>query len=162
MRNNSGISSRRITRRLSAAFRAAVTCARASSRSALGYVRPGVTGSGRWPVAASRLAILATLGCAIAASGCTPGSALDPTSAAAAAPASSDPPTCRLDRALLTPQLAPDCGFGRSDLKTLDPDQWARLKLEYELKCYKEAEKVARQRLRQLQVAESCEAPPAR
>jgi hypothetical protein len=54
---------------------------------------------------------------------------------------------------------APDCGFGRADLKTLDPDQWARLKLEYELSCYKEAEKTARKRLRLLQAAAKCEAP---
>lgn len=50
----------------------------------------------------------------------------------------------------------------RSDLKTLDPDQWARLKLEYELKCYKEAERVARQRLQQLQAEKRCDASWAR
>jgi hypothetical protein len=63
---------------------------------------------------------------------------------------------------LLAPQPAPDCGFGRADLKTVDPDQWAHLKLEYELKCYREAEKTTRQRLRQLQAAAKCEASPAR
>jgi hypothetical protein len=63
---------------------------------------------------------------------------------------------------LLAPQAAPDCGFGRADLKTVDPDQWARLKLEYELSCYKEAEKTARKRLRQLQAATKCEALPSR
>jgi len=60
---------------------------------------------------------------------------------------------------LLAPQPAPDCGFGRANLRTLDPDQWARLKLEYELKCYKDAEKTARNRLRLLQAA--CEVKPA-
>jgi len=63
---------------------------------------------------------------------------------------------------LLAPQPAPDCGFGRADLKTLDPDQWARLKLEYELNCYKEAERTARHRLRLLQAATRCEASTAR
>jgi hypothetical protein len=42
------------------------------------------------------------------------------------------------------------------------PDQWSRLKLEYELKCYREAEKVARARMRLLQAAASCEASPTR
>lgn len=155
MRDNSGTSSRRITRRTPAALRAAVTCMRASSRSALRYIRLGAGSSRRWSLLTSRLPILCALGCAIALSGCA---ASDPTSANAA----SGPQMCRPDRALLTPQPAPDCGFGRADLKTLDPDQWARLKLEYELKCYKEAEKTARRRLQQLQAATKCEAPPAR
>lgn len=90
-------------------------------------------------------------------SGCAPP---DPSSASAAT--SSGPLTCRPDHALLTPQPALDCGFGRSDLKTLDPDQWARLKLEYELKCYKDAEKIARKRLQQLQAATKCETSPGR
>jgi len=101
---------------------------------------------------------------AMAVSGCTPGSTVesksDPVSTSAASP--TEPQNCRLDRALLVAQPAPDCGFGRADLKTLDPDQWIRLKLEYELKCYKEAEKVARIRLRLLQAATRCEASPAR
>jgi hypothetical protein len=153
MRKDSGTSSRRTTRRISAAFRAAVAGMRASSRSTL--VRPGANGSRRWSLLTSRLSILCALGCAMALSGCA---ASDPTSASAA----SGPQMCRPDHALLTPQPAPDCGFGRADLKTLDPDQWARLKLEYELKCYKEAEKTARRRLQQLQAATKCEAPPAR
>ena len=150
MRDNSGTSSRRITRHTSAALRAAINCMRASSRSTL---RAG--SSRRWSLLTSRLSTLCALGCAIALSGCA---ASDPTSANAA----SGPQMCRPDRALLTPQPEPDCGFGRADLKTLDPDQWARLKLEYELKCYKEAEKTARRRLQQLQAATKCEVPPAR
>jgi hypothetical protein len=155
MRNNSGISSRRIRRRISAAFRAAVTCASTSSRPDFGRDWTGVLGPRQWPLLGSRLSLLCALGCAVALSGCA---ASDPGSANAAP----GPQTCRPDRALLTPQPAPDCGFGRADLKTLDPDQWARLKLEYELKCYKEAEKTARRRLQQLQAATKCEAPPAR
>ena len=164
MRDNSRIPPRRSTHRMSAAFRAAVTCARASSRSARGYARPSVCDPGRWPALASRLSVLCTLCCAMAVFGCAPGSNLEsrpaPVSASAASP--TEPPTCRPDRALLVPQPAPDCGFGRPDLKTLDPDQWARLKLEYELKCYKDAEKIARQRLRLLQAATRCDVSPAR
>jgi hypothetical protein len=70
--------------------------------------------------------------------------------------------TCRPDRALLVAPHAPDCSFGRSDLKTLDPDQWARLKIEYERKCYQSAERAVRDKLRQLQAANRCEAGPAR
>jgi hypothetical protein len=162
MRDNSGIAARRITRRMSAAFSAAVTCARTPSRSACGYVPPSASGSSRWPVPASRLTILCALGCAMAISGCAPESRPGPISAAAASPSGSESKTCHPDRALLVPQPAPDCGFGRADLKTLDPDQWARLKLEYELTCYKEAEKIARHRLRLLQAATRCEATPAR
>jgi hypothetical protein len=64
---------------------------------------------------------------------------------------------CRPDSALLVPQNAPDCVFGRPELKTLDPDQWARLKVEYERQCYQRAERGVRERLRQLQAAAKCE-----
>jgi len=73
-----------------------------------------------------------------------------------------EPPMCRPDRTLLVPPHAPDCGFGRSDLKTLDPDQWARLKIEYERKCYQNAEKEVREKLRLLQAANRCDADGAR
>ena len=63
------------------------------------------------------------------------------------------PPVCRPDPALLTPPAAPDCALGRLELKTLDPDRWARLKLEYERKCYQQAEKNIRERLSLLQAA---------
>ena len=69
---------------------------------------------------------------------------------------------CRADRTLLAPPHAPDCGFDRSDLKTLDPDQWARLKVEYERKCYQNAEQVVRERLRLLQAANRCQTASAR
>jgi hypothetical protein len=59
----------------------------------------------------------------------------------------------RLDPALLTPQPAPDCEFDGPDPKTVDPDQWARLKLDYERQCYRKAEKIVRQRLVLLQQA---------
>jgi hypothetical protein len=63
----------------------------------------------------------------------------------------------RPDAALLEPQLAPDCEFKRADLKVVDPDEWARLKTEYERQCYRDAERLARERLSQLQVSASCE-----
>jgi hypothetical protein len=68
----------------------------------------------------------------------------------------------RPDRALLVSQPAPDCEFKRSDLKTVDPDQWARLKLDYERQCYQDAEKMVRDRLRLLQAASRCEIEPTR
>ena len=88
---------------------------------------------------------------------------------AASAPATVDsaqgeapqPQMCPVDRALLAPQPPPDCEFGHGELKTLDPDQWARLKLEYERKCYQNAEKLVRKRLRELQAANRCETTTA-
>jgi hypothetical protein len=60
----------------------------------------------------------------------------------------------RAGRALLAPQPAPDCAFsGFDDLKPVDPDQWARMKLDYERRCYQHAEQLARDRLRLLQAA---------
>ena len=104
--------------------------------------------------------------CALAISGCAgsapqPETRSEPMRSGAAAPASaphlgSSSQMCHIDRALLVPARAPDCGFGRSDLKTLDPDEWTHLKLEFEKKCYQHAEKVIRERLRQLQVASRC------
>ena len=64
---------------------------------------------------------------------------------------------CRPDRALMVPPHPPDCSFGRSDLKTLDPDEWARLKVEYERTCFQAAERTVRERLRLLQAANRCE-----
>ncbi|WP_156435558.1 hypothetical protein [Bradyrhizobium lablabi] len=66
------------------------------------------------------------------------------------------------DPALLSPQPAPDCEFKRSDLKTVDPDEWARLKVEYERQCYQAAEKAARDRLSLLQSSSRCEVEPVR
>ena len=66
----------------------------------------------------------------------------------------------RPDPALLSPQPAPDCEFKRSDLKTVDPDQWAQLKAEYERQCYQDAEKAARDRLVLLQASSTCEIEP--
>ena len=62
--------------------------------------------------------------------------------------------------ALLAPQPVPDCEFKRSDLKTVDQDEWTRLKVEYERQCYQEAEKAARERLVLLQTSNFCEIEP--
>jgi hypothetical protein len=71
-----------------------------------------------------------------------------------------EPKIRRPDLALLSPQPAPDCEFKRSDLKTVDPDEWARLKVEYERQCYLDAEKAARDRLVLLQASATCEVEP--
>ena len=73
-----------------------------------------------------------------------------------------EPKIRRPDLALLSPQPAPDCEFKRSDLKTVDPDEWARLKVEYERQCYLDAEKAARERLVLLQASSTCEIEPVR
>ena len=73
-----------------------------------------------------------------------------------------EPKIRRPDLALLSPQPAPDCEFKRSDLKTVDPDEWARLKVEYERQCYLDAEKTARERLVLLQASSTCEIEPVR
>jgi hypothetical protein len=51
--------------------------------------------------------------------------------------------------------------FRRGDLKTADPDLWAKLKIEYERQCYESAEKRVRERLARLQAASRCEAEAA-
>ena len=71
-----------------------------------------------------------------------------------------EPKIRRPDPALLSAQPAPDCEFKRSDLKTVDPDEWARLKVEYERQCYLDAEKAARERLTLLQTSSTCEIEP--
>ncbi|HVR55911.1 MAG TPA: hypothetical protein VMT72_03690 [Pseudolabrys sp.] len=73
-----------------------------------------------------------------------------------------EPKIRRPDLALLSPQPAPDCEFKRSDLKTVDPDEWGRLKVEYERQCYLDAEKTARERLALLQASSTCEIEPVR
>ena len=108
------------------------------------------------PRIACRLAVALPLLASLAA--CAPGASPE---TALAAPAQAraetqETPICRPDPALLAPQSAPDCRFGRPTLKTLDPDQWARLKVEYERQCYQHAEKVVHERLRLLQSASGC------
>jgi hypothetical protein len=63
----------------------------------------------------------------------------------------------RPDPALLAPLPAPNCEFKRADIKAVDADEWARLKIDYERQCYQDAEKAARERLSQLQESAICE-----
>jgi hypothetical protein len=51
--------------------------------------------------------------------------------------------------------------FRRGDLKTADPDLWAKLKIEYERQCYEGAERRVRERLTRLQAASRCETEAA-
>jgi hypothetical protein len=78
------------------------------------------------------------------------------------APARSDAQICRPSPALLVPPSAPDCVFRRPALRTIDPGQFAHLKVEYELQCYQNAERAVRQRLRLLQAANRCQVASAR
>lgn len=65
-----------------------------------------------------------------------------------------EPRVRRPEQALLEPQLAPNCEFKRAaDIKAVDPDEWERLRSEYERQCYRDAERLARERLSQLQDA---------
>jgi len=68
----------------------------------------------------------------------------------------------RPDAALLAPQPAPDCELTRSGTSAVDPNEWSRLRLEYERQCYQDAEKEARERLSQLQASSTCEMEPVR
>jgi len=101
--------------------------------------------------------------CALAAvgamllSGCAQSSAPELILDAQAATRPAGTPICRPDPVLLAPQSAPDCMLHRAEQKTIDPDQWARLNVEYELQCYQKAEKTVRQRLNRLQAANRCE-----
>ena len=73
-----------------------------------------------------------------------------------------EPKIRRPNLALLSPQPAPDCELKRSDLRTVDPDEWARLRVEYERQCYQNAEKAVRERLALLQASSTCEIEPVR
>jgi len=124
-------------------------------------------GSGALRAFASKLVTLCAISCAMAVAGCVSNSAqrevkADPAPAAAPAEVHSQLRIHRPNRALLTPQPAPDCELRASDLKTVDPDQWARLKLDYERQCYQAAEKMVRARLRLLQASSRCEIEPTR
>jgi hypothetical protein len=98
------------------------------------------------------------LACVLLVSGCA-GNAPQPETRSE--PVRTPAQMCHIDRALLMSVHAPDCGFGRADLKTVDPDQWTHLKLEFERKCYQNAEKATRERLRRLQAAAKCEVESA-
>ena len=71
----------------------------------------------------------------------------------AAAQRHAEPRVRRPDPALLEPQSPPNCEFKRPDIKAVDPDEWARLRTEYERQCYQDAERAVRDRLSELQDA---------
>jgi hypothetical protein len=50
----------------------------------------------------------------------------------------------------------PDCQFKGPEPDTVDADQWARLKLDYERHCYEQAEEADRKRLEQLLASGKC------
>ena len=59
------------------------------------------------------------------------------------------------------PRPAPDCGFRETSLKTVDPAEFSRLKLAFERRCIRQAEKIERERMRQLHASGACNARPA-
>jgi hypothetical protein len=150
------------------AFDVVVACARASCRSALRCVGPGAKALGPLLALARKLLTLSAISCAMALAGCANNSSqqreakADPIDAAAPAHRPSELRVHRPSHALLSPQPAPDCELKASDLKTVDPDQFARLKLDYERQCYQHAEKMVRDRLRLLQASSRCEIEPVR
>jgi hypothetical protein len=62
----------------------------------------------------------------------------------------------RFNRTSIAHQPAPDCEFKGPEPETVDADQWARLKLDYERHCYEQAEMRARKRLEQLLASGKC------
>ena len=120
------------------------------------------------PALAPKLLTLSAILCALALAGCASNSA-QRESGADAIRAAADPHRHselrirRPDRALLAPQPAPDCELREPEnSKPVDPDQLARLKLDYERQCYKRAEQLVRNRLRLLQASGRCEIEPLR
>ena len=103
---------------------------------------------------------------AVALSGCVPQSSdlqqrSDPAQFAASQ-SRPEPHLCRPAATLLTTPRAPDCVFRRPASKAMDPDEFSRLKVEYELSCYQNAERAVRRRLRELQSANKCLVASAR
>lgn len=151
------------------AFDAVVARASASCQSALRRMRRSDKGSDPLPTFTPKFLALCAVSCALALAGCASNSAQRESKPApaihVAAPAHrySEPRIHRPDRALLAPQPVPDCEFrGSDDLKPVDPDQWGRLKLDYERQCYQKAEQMVRDRLRLLQASSGCEIEPVR
>jgi hypothetical protein len=100
-----------------------------------------------WPALAPKLLTLSTMLFAMTVVGC----ARHPERPTRAAP----PETRICQPAKLAPQPAPDCEFRGSNLKTVDPKAFARLKAAYERQCHRRAERAARDRLRRLR-AKGC------
>src|SRR5262245_49420576 len=98
-------------------------------------------------------ALLAALvATAVAIAGCT--RQQGPQEAQAAAPPKPQPAYCQ-------PNPLPDCQFKGSTQKTVDAREFARLKLAYERRCIRHAERAERERMRELNAAGACESRPA-
>jgi hypothetical protein len=152
---------------MATSFDRVAACAGASCRSSLRCVRPGAKGWAPPRAIARRLLSLSALWCALALAGCASHSAQRelkayPASADAPAHPRAEPRIHQSDRALLASQPAPNCEFSGSDIDTVDPDLWARLKLDYERHCYHDAEMIVRNRLELLQASRRCEIEPVR
>jgi len=102
-----------------------------------------------WRTYAAKSLALSLMLCALTAAGCARYSQQQAIAAAHAASASR---ACRPE----PPPSAPDCEFKGSELKAMDPEQFARLKAAYERRCYQHAEKAARERQRWLRVSGGC------
>ena len=99
------------------------------------------------PALARKLLTLSTLLFAMSVAGCARHSERQTRTA---------PPETRICQPVrLAPLPAPDCEFRGSNLKTVDPQTFARLKAAYERQCHRRAERAARDRLRRLR-AKGC------
>lgn len=120
------------------------------SRVGLGDTAPVTTarapGAGRRPYVPKPLALSLIL-CALTATGCA---RYVQRQAIAVGHAPSASRACRPEPA------APDCEFKGSELKAMDPEQFARLKAAYERRCYQHAEQAARERQRWLRASNGC------
>jgi len=122
-------------------------------RVALSDMRTVTAGRAAWagrslPALAPRLLTLATLLFAMTVAGCGRHSERQTRAV---------PPearTCQFARA--QPQPPPDCEFRESELKTVDPAQFARLKAAYERQCYRRVERAERERQRRLRASKGC------
>ena len=102
------------------------------------------------------------LALALVLAGCAQAAPSAPAPSATTPQVHAEAQLCRPEAALLSPQPPPDCVFRRGDLKTADPDLWAKLKIEYERQCYEGAERRVREHLVRLQQAASrCETDAA-
>jgi hypothetical protein len=134
----------------------AIACVGVSRQASKRYVRTGAKRLGRRLTFVSNLLTLLAVSYVLALTGCAPHSAQrasNVNSAHASAPVHRYAEVCRSNRALLARQPAPKCEFGDPELETTDPDLWARVKLDYERQCYRNAETVVRNRLRLLQAS---------
>ena len=100
------------------------------------------------------LAALSTGLLAMALAGCAQQQGQHEAQAAVASPQQPQPAYCQ-------PGPAPDCAFKGSRLSTVDSEEFARLKGAYERRCIRHAEKVARERMGELQAAGACTGRPA-